>query len=225
LGAGEQRVHANTHPIPSFHQKEESLIMKQNSCTIVYIALIAGLLFLAACSADAIPRIIPPVATAVAGTTATTTPPVNETFTDAFAYCASVGTNDAPDSRYVGLRVPESVATGLLAALNTPDVPIDVLINGSSWRCMGGQVYACFVGANLPCEEKANTDGTPTQAEQDFCQQQPDADIIPAYVTGHNTIYEWRCTHGTAEAVKQVFQVDAQGYIADVWYQIEQNAP
>jgi hypothetical protein len=98
-----------------------------------------------------------------------------------------------------------------------------VLANGSFWRCMDGEVYACFVGANLPCDSKANTDRTPTQAEQDFCQQQPNADTIPAYVTGHETVYEWRCTDGTPDIVKQVFQVDAQGFIADIWYQVKPN--
>jgi hypothetical protein len=34
------------------------------------------------------------------------------TFTDPFAYCAAVGTVDAPDSRYTGPKVPEAVAQG-----------------------------------------------------------------------------------------------------------------
>lgn len=153
---------------------------------------------------------------------ATAPMPTGQTsYTDPFAYCAAVGTVDAPGPRYAGPQMPESVAQGLQTALDVPNTPLDVLANGSSWRCMDGQVYACFVGANLPCDAKANTDRTPTQAEEDFCQQQPDADVIPAFVTGHDTVYAWRCTNGTAEIVKQVFQVDAQGYIADIWYAIQ----
>jgi len=141
------------------------------------------------------------------------------TFSDPFAYCAAVGTIDAPDTRYTGEAVPEGVAQSLQAALKT-DMPVDVLSNGTSWRCMDGQVYGCFVGANLPCTDKANIDKTPAQALIDFCQDaaNTNAEAIPAAVTGHNTVYSWRCTDGQPEAVDQVFQVDAQGFIADIWY-------
>jgi hypothetical protein len=118
------------------------------------------------------------------------------TYVDPFAYCAAVGTVDTPGSNYVGPQVPESVAQGLQQALNAPDTPIDVLENGSFWRCMDGNVYACFVGANLPCEAKANTDRTPTQEELDYCQKNPNSDFIPAVVTGRETVYEWRCLDG-----------------------------
>ena len=146
--------------------------------------------------------------------------PAPAAYTDPFAYCAAVGTIDAPDASYTGPQVPESVAQGLQEALNAPDTPLDMLENGSSWRCMDGDVYACFVGANLPCEAKANTDRTPTQEEIDFCQQNPDSDFIPAVVTGRETVYEWRCNGGAPEIVKQVFQPDAQGFLSEIWYQI-----
>src|ERR671918_1505994 len=42
------------------------------------------------------------------------------TFTDPFAYCAAVGTIDAPDSRYTGPNVPEAVARGLMKAFSAP---------------------------------------------------------------------------------------------------------
>jgi hypothetical protein len=85
---------------------------------------------------------------------------------------------------------------------------------------MDGKVYACTVGANLPCDSKANTDKTPTQPEIDFCQANPTSDFIPAAVTGHDTIYEWICKAGKPEVGKQVFQVDKQGYIVEIWYVI-----
>jgi hypothetical protein len=145
------------------------------------------------------------------------------TYTDPFAYCAAVGTVDTLGAAYTGPKVPESVAKGLQKALNAPDTPLDALENGSYWRCMDGHVYACFVGANLPCEAKANTDRTPTQAEIDFCQQNPDSDFIPAVVTGRETVYEWRCLNGMPEIVKQLTQPDAQGFLSDIWYEISPN--
>jgi hypothetical protein len=144
-------------------------------------------------------------------------------YADPFDYCAAVGTIDAPDAAYRGPQVPDSVVQGLQTALNAPDTPLSVLQNGSTWRCMDGAVYACFVGANLPCDAKANTDRTPTQDEIDFCQANPDSDFIPAVVTGRETVYEWRCSGGEPEIVKQVFQPDAQRYLSDIWYKIGSN--
>ncbi len=147
--------------------------------------------------------------------------PAPETYTDPFAYCAAVGTLDAPDAAYSGPKMPEGVLETLRTALNTPDLPIEMLENGSFWRCMDGEVYGCFVGANLPCEAKANTDKAPTQEEIDFCQQNPDSDFIPAVATGRETVYEWRCREGSPEIVQQVLHPDAQGFISEFWYRLE----
>jgi hypothetical protein len=88
------------------------------------------------------------------------------------------------------------------------------------WRCMGGKVYACNFGANLPCDSKANTDKTPTQAMADFCKQTPDADFIPMYITGHETIYSWHCVKDQPALLEQISQVDDAGYIANIWYEV-----
>lgn len=152
------------------------------------------------------------------GAPAATPGPTN--FTDPFAYCAAVGSIDRPDARYKGTNAPESVAKGLQVAMGVPDTPLEVLQNGLAWRCMDRKVYACFVGANLPCEEKADPSRTPSQAMKDFCAQNPNSDVIPAAVTGRATVYEWRCTSGNPEIVKQVFTIDARGFLADFWYPI-----
>ncbi len=177
------------------------------------IILLLGLVFLTACAPIVAPTsdssTVPPAATATDDAA---------TFTDPFAYCAAVGTLDTPDERYVGAEVPASVLDALQIALGTPADAPDGLSDGVFWRCMAGQLYACAVGANLPCTEPANTDETPSQAEVDFCAADPDAEFIPAYVTGHNTIYQWRCSEGAPAIAQQVFQVDEQGFIADIWY-------
>ena len=143
------------------------------------------------------------------------------TYSDPFTYCGAVGTVDTPGPAYTGPQTPEAVVKGLMQAAGvSADMPKDVFAQGTFWRCMGGQVYGCFVGANLPCDSKANTDQTPTAAEQEFCKANPSADAIPAAVTGHDTVYEWACQDGAPQIVKQVFQVDAQGYIQEIWYPI-----
>ncbi len=142
-------------------------------------------------------------------------------FTDPFAYCTAVGTIDAPDERYAGPEVSEEIVQGLKAALEmADDAPTEWVVAGTVWRCMGGQVWACFVGANLPCTAKADTSRTPTSAMEDFCQENPGSDVIPAAVTGRATVYQWGCTNGTAEIVKELFKPDPQGFLSDFWYEI-----
>jgi len=154
----------------------------------------------------------PPAATATA-----------EAFSDPFAYCAAVGTTDKPDARYTGPKTSDTIFKGYLKAAgldvngNYPDAFKQMTI----WRCMNGQVYACNFGANLPCDSKANTDKTPTQAMADFCKQNPDSDFIPMVVTGHDTIYSWHCAKGAPEVLEQIDQVDAAGYLTRIWYPIQ----
>jgi hypothetical protein len=145
-------------------------------------------------------------------------------YSDPFAYCAAIGTIDEPDARYVGPKVPEVIAKSLMKATNaSPDAPLDIFMENSFWRCMDGKVYGCFVGANLPCMDKADTSRTPTPEEADFCKANPNAENIPAYVTGRETVYEWRCRDGTPEIVRQLFKPDARGFISDFWYELSPN--
>ncbi len=143
------------------------------------------------------------------------------TYTDPFAYCTAVGTVDAPDARYVGPPVPDAIARGLRAVTGgSPDTPLDMFVNASFWRCMDGQVYACWVGANLPCQEKANTSQTPTADMTNYCQANLTATALPGFVTGGATVYAWSCQNGAATPGQQVMQVDARGFLANIWYAI-----
>jgi hypothetical protein len=152
---------------------------------------------------------------------ATSSSPGTGGFADPFAYCEAVGNIDAPDARYTGPAVPEAIIAGLRKEAGiADDAPTDWVVQGTVWRCMDGEVWACFVGANLPCDAKADTSRTPTSAMTDFCRENPDSDFIPADVTGRETVYEWRCTGGVPEVVKQVFTPDAQSFLSDFWYEI-----
>ena len=135
-------------------------------------------------------------------------------FTEPFAYCAAVGTIDAPDADYSGPKVLEAVAQGLRKA------PLEPFLHNTFWRCMNGVVYACTVGANLPCQERADTSRKPTESMTNFCHNNPQAEVIPAVVTGRATAYEWRCAKGRPEAVRQFVQPDARGFLSNIWYAI-----
>lgn len=149
-----------------------------------------------------------------------------EQFDDPFAYCAAVGTINAPDARYTGPALPETVARGLQAALGPAGgAPGEPPPGNWTWRCMAGEVYACTFGANLPCAEKADTGREPAAAVSEFCRQNPGAEVIPMVVTGRATVFEWRCANERPTIVRQLAEPDAAGYLADIWYPIEPAKP
>jgi hypothetical protein len=143
------------------------------------------------------------------------------TFTDPFNYCAAVGTIDAPDERYAGLAVPEAIIEGLREKAEIGDeAPAGWVAALTVWRCMDGEVWACFVGANLPCSEKADTSSTPQPEMEDFCNANPNTEVIPAAVTGRATVYEWRCVDTAPQVVTQLLEPDALGFLSDFWYEL-----
>lgn len=166
-----------------------------------------------------------PAQSAAQPAAATAAVAAQETFSDPFLYCASTGNIDQPDARYTGEKVPDAVIQGFIkaAGLTGTTEPSDMFKKATVWRCMDKKVYACNFGANLPCESKANTNKTPTQAMADFCKANQNADFIPMAVTGHDTVYSWHCVKDAPEVLDQISQVDAAGYIANIWYPIEKT--
>ena len=160
------------------------------------------------------------MSTVPTGTIGTNPGVAQSDFTDPFAYCAAVGTVDNPDSRYTGSKVPEAIIKGLTRkGVVSADAPREFGEN-AVWRCMDGKVLACHFGANIPCLERANLSRTPTSAMEEFCRTDPNVGNIPAAVAGRATVYQWRCTSGKPEVVKQFFKPDKQGFLSDFWYEI-----
>jgi len=143
------------------------------------------------------------------------------TYQDPFAYCAAVGTIDRPDAGYVGPAVPASVARGLARAFGvTADPPPESFRTNSYWRCMNGAVYACTVGANLPCLEKPPADPEPTDAMRTFCREQPGSAGIPAYITSHATLYDWSCDESRPKRGRVLTTLDERGYMSSIWHRL-----
>jgi hypothetical protein len=90
---------------------------------------------------------------------------------------------------------------------------------GAHIRCMDGRLWACFTGANLPCD-KLNMARDNRGAEA-FCQTNLDAPVVPAFATGHDTIYSYRCVAGRAEITGTTFALDARGFAATLWTPVE----
>lgn len=163
---------------------------------------------------------------ALATTIAAAACTAEQRFDDPFAYCAAIGTIDGPDARYAGPGMPDAIARGLKTAMGLPDgAPLEPLREGSTWRCMAGRVYACTIGANLPCAEKADTSRSPTAGMITFCRGNPGADFIPMVVTGRATVYAWRCEGDVPVIERQLTEPDASGYLANIWYEIGRPEP
>ncbi len=165
-------------------------------------------LFNSACSANNLPNTAHPQPSEVI------------TYSDPFAYCEAAGTVDAPDARYAGPSMPDSIIKGMIQkGIITADTPPEFQKN-AVWRCMNSHVWVCHYGANLPCLEKADTSKSPTPEMENYCKQNSNVDTIPAAVTGRATIYTWKCSSGKPEVIEQVFQVDPRGYLANFWYEL-----
>jgi len=141
-------------------------------------------------------------------------------YADPFAYCAAVGAADVPAAPYDGPAMPEAIVQAMVRqGIIASDAPAAIQQN-AVWRCMNSQVWACHRGANLPCEEKADTSEVASAGMSEFCKANPAASVIPAAVTGRATVYEWKCADGQPRVAKQVFQSDPQGYLADFWQEL-----
>ena len=141
-------------------------------------------------------------------------------YSDPFAYCAATGTIDTPDARYSGPAMPDVIVQAMVKQqMVSADAPADFQRH-AVWRCMDKRVWACQFGANIPCQEKADTSQVPTSALDDFCKANPVVDGVPADVTGQATVYEWNCKAGKAEPGRQLFTVDPRGYLAEFWVEL-----
>lgn len=128
------------------------------------------------------------------------------------AACARVGTDDT-------LRpIPESLVPAVNAVFATR-MPTGVAVDTTVFRCANGQVLVCSIGANLPCG-RASTSRTPSPGVVNWCRDHPDAVFIPAVVTGHDTIYVWRCQDGAPQIVRQIQDVDSRGFIVRYWREL-----
>jgi hypothetical protein len=128
---------------------------------------------------------------------------------DPGAFCARRGNFDRVRPIPPTLVSQAREALGLSAAATDAD-----LIRTTVFRCMDSAVWVCNHGANLPC---AKADRSPVSRGADsWCKANPDAAVVPAYATGHDTIYAWKCT-GTKAVATTAVPVDKRGFAADQW--------
>jgi hypothetical protein len=135
-----------------------------------------------------------------------------------FAYCASVGTADGPAGTAGPSPAPPALEPYLHGALG---MPADAKLPPGSvyWRCMDGAVYVCATGANLVCDHTADRATTNPGADS-YCKDNPGAAVVPAYATGHDSIYEWHCAAWRARYGPPVAKLDRRGFRIEIWHKV-----
>ncbi|CCE11921.1 exported hypothetical protein [Bradyrhizobium sp. STM 3843] len=121
-------------------------------------------------------------------------------------YCRRVGNDDAPRD----LPPDMAPAVAKLFELSGPEEAADAAV----YRCAGGKPLACYVGANLPCAKIATS--RTNEAVSRYCRENPGG-TVPAAVSGHDTLFEWRCVGKDALAGKPLWHLDARGFAIELW--------
>ncbi|MCB8881582.1 hypothetical protein ACELLULO517_15135 [Acidisoma cellulosilytica] len=124
------------------------------------------------------------------------------------ALCGPTETDAAPRP------LPQRLIDMARTSFGYTQMPADVVTRMTVFRCAAGQPLLCSLGANLPCG-KANA-ASSLPAVTQYCAANPQSDVVPAYVAGHDSLYQWRCADGRALASSPA-ALDAQGYFAEYW--------
>ncbi len=126
------------------------------------------------------------------------------------ATCRALGTDDT-------LRpIPQSLIDAARAAFGLDHMAPAQIARGTVWRCRAGSVLMCNYGANLPCG-KANISRTLPPEGAAWCRTNPNADFVPAYIGGHNSVWHWRCQGGAPLASGPPARTDARGFLVRYW--------
>jgi hypothetical protein len=113
------------------------------------------------------------------------------------------------------LRPLPATLVGEARRLFQISMPDDLVRKTTVYRCMNGHTLLCTTGANLACG-KANLSRDPAGVAG-WCRDHRDTDNVPMFVTGHDTIYQWRCSGGTPAIGATVQTVDERGFLSRNW--------
>ena len=91
--------------------------------------------------------------------------------------------------------------------------------SASGGRGNGNDREACGATQQREVERPIASECCPLPV-RDFCRYHRHADAIPAVSAGRATVYFWRCTNGERAIVREVAQPDAQGFLANIRYEI-----
>ncbi|MDQ8729168.1 hypothetical protein [Bradyrhizobium sp. LHD-71] len=130
-------------------------------------------------------------------------------------FCARVGNDDTIRDYSPALRQQTARAFKQLFpdAKGEPDA--SDLQRQAHYRCMQGKVMVCFIGANLPCSKISTA--RENRGATAFCRDHPSQDSVPAFATGHDAAYSYRCRNGRAQVVNATWTLDKRGFAKQLW--------
>lgn len=129
-------------------------------------------------------------------------------------YCRQIGTDDA-----LRAAVPPSLIPAVVQLFQLDAMPAADVSRSTYFRCADHHVLVCTVGANLVCgKADARRDLPGIKA---WCAEHAGAQGVPAYVTGHATIYLWRCEGSRPVASQSALSVDQRGFISQNWKRVD----
>ncbi|MBV9990053.1 MAG: hypothetical protein JOZ72_02065 [Alphaproteobacteria bacterium] len=87
------------------------------------------------------------------------------------------------------------------------------------WRCMGGRVYACYLGATGRACMKTRAVRKPTAVLRRYCAQYPNTAVPNA---ANDTSASWVCQGVTPILDARYPQpaLDRRGYVRDSWLEV-----
>ena len=128
-------------------------------------------------------------------------------------YCRQIGTDDTLCS------VPPSLVSAVVRLFQLEAMPPVQVERSTCFRCADSHVFVCTVGANLACGKADTRRDLP--GVKAWCVEHAGSQNIPAYVTGHDTIYRWRCDGRRSVASRSELSVDQHGFISQNWKSVD----
>lgn len=139
------------------------------------------------------------------------------TFTDPFGYCAAIGTADAPDDLWSGVRVPAPIIDPVRANYGAAAKVDETNV---LWRCMAGRVMRCFSWGTHYCGIQDESTNAPPRVVE-YCRRQPDTDNAGGRATmGYATVYWWACRGGAPVISYRRITTDERGFDVNEWVQV-----
>jgi len=141
------------------------------------------------------------------------------TYSEPFAFCRAVknldihGEQGIVDNRYIGPAIPPSVLRAVQRRVAGAEE------GQTTWRCMGGAVYACYLGASGRACMKTHVVRRPTKIIRAYCAQYPGTSVPNSQ---NDTAASWNC-NGSVPVLDSAYpqpRLDLRGYLADAWVKV-----
>ena len=128
-------------------------------------------------------------------------------------YCQQIRTDDTLHT------VPPSLVSAVVRLFQLEAMPPAQVERSTYFRCADGLVLVCTVGANLACGKADTRRDLP--GVRAWCAEHAGSQNVPAYVTGHATIYLWRCDGPRPVVSRPALSVDPRGFISQNWKRLD----